>query len=265
VALAVQDTLPQYVWQVTSSRGCSLPSPSAIANREAHWPRVLISDKTLLGCQLLATSLAGHVADTGVSAVACSSEEILRVAHTTNPEVALISAALSDGPLAGFKALPVLQSLFPHCSVVVLLDANDPDLVVDAFRARARGVFFRADPMEHLIKCIECVYRGEVWIASRDLRLVLDAFSECSPFHSSMATDPNLTKREFDIANLVAAAQTNRQISRRLNLSEHTVKNYLFRIFEKVGVGSRVELAVHMMNLNQNARSMPADLRRDSS
>jgi two-component system, NarL family, nitrate/nitrite response regulator NarL len=245
-----------------------LPSPSGISNREVRPPRVLISDKTLLGCQVLASSLDGHVADSGVDACATSSEEILRVAHNTNPEVALISAALSDGPLAGFKALPVLQSLFPHCSAVVLLDANDPDLVVDAFRARARGVFFRADPIEHLIKCIECVYRGQVWIGSGDLRLVLDAFSECSPFHSPIPTDQNLTKRELDIANLVAAAQTNRQISRRLNLSEHTVKNYLFRIFEKIGVGSRVELAVHMMNLNQNSRaelSVPADLRRDTS
>jgi two-component system nitrate/nitrite response regulator NarL len=245
-----------------------LPPPSGIANKELHRPRVLISDKTLLGCQLLATSLDGYVVDSSVNACATSSEEILRVAHTTNPEVALISAALSDGPLAGFKALPVLQSLFPQCSVVVLLDANDPDLVVDAFRARARGVFFRADPIEHLIKCIGCVYHGQVWIASRDLRLVLNAFSECSPFHSPITTDPNLTKRELDIANLVAAAQTNRQISRRLNLSEHTVKNYLFRIFEKIGVGSRVELAVHMMNLNPNSRaelSVPADLPRDTS
>jgi DNA-binding NarL/FixJ family response regulator len=245
-----------------------LPSPLGIASRETYRPRVLISDKTLLGCQLLTNSLDGHIADFGIGACATGSEEILRAAHAIEPEIALISAALSDGPLAGFKSLPVLQSLFPQCSVVVLLDANDPELVVDAFRARARGIFFRADPIEHLIKCIECVYRGQVWIGSRDLRLVLDAFSECSPFHSPISTNQNLTKRELDIANLVAAAQTNRQISRRLNLSEHTVKNYLFRIFEKVGVGSRVELAVHMMNLNQNSRaelSVPADLRRDTS
>lgn len=231
-----------------------MPSPSCVSSMESRPPRVLISDKTLLGCQVLAKGLDGYVADSGGNACATSSEEILRVAHKNDPEVALISAALSDGPLAGFKALPVLQSLFPQCAVVVLLDANDPDLVVDAFRARARGVFFRADPIEHLIKCIGCVYHGQVWIASRDLRLVLDAFSECSPFHSPLPSDPSLTKRELDIANLVAAAQTNRQISRRLNLSEHTVKNYLFRIFEKIGVASRVELAVHMMNINPNSR-----------
>ena len=50
------------------------------------------------------------------------------------------------------------------------------------------------------------------------------------------------------VARLVAEGQTNRQIGRRFNLSEHTVKNYLYRVFEKVGVRNRVELAVLMMN-----------------
>ena len=68
-----------------------------------------------------------------------------------------------------------------------------------------------------------------------------------------------LTKREMEIAGLVAAAQSNRQISRRLNLSEHTVKNYLFKIYEKVGVASRVELAVFMMNLQQRDLGIASD------
>jgi DNA-binding NarL/FixJ family response regulator len=91
-----------------------------------------------------------------------------------------------------------------------------------------------------------------VWVGSRELKVVLNAFSECAPFHAPTNAELTFTKRELDIANLVAAAQSNRQISRRLNISEHTVKNYLFRIFEKVGIGSRVELAVFMMNVHQN-------------
>lgn len=222
-----------------------------VLSKEDRLPRLLLSDKTLLGCELLQRSLDGHVS--GSSGCATSVEDILRVAHAINPELALISAALADGPLAGFRALPILHSLLPNCSIVVLLDDNNPDQVVDAFRARARGVFFRADPIEYLIKCIACVYSGQVWIASKELRMVLDAFSECAPFHSPAAADLNLTKRELDIANLVAAAQTNRQISRRLNLSEHTVKNHLFRLFEKVGVRSRMELALYIMSLNHNS------------
>jgi ActR/RegA family two-component response regulator len=78
-------------------------------------PYLLISDKTLLGCELLARSLAGHA---GHIAQATGSAQVLDVAQQSNPEVALISAALADGPLAGFKTLPVLQkratALFGH-------------------------------------------------------------------------------------------------------------------------------------------------------
>jgi two-component system nitrate/nitrite response regulator NarL len=220
---------------------------------EMSAPRLLISDRTPLGCELLARGIDGHIEQIHCIAHATSSEEVLRVAHEGNPEVALISAALADGPLAGFKTLPILQSLVPLCSVIVILDHKDPDLIIDAFRAHARGVFFRADPIDHLIKCIRAVHQGQVWAASAELRLVLDAFSESAPFHAPTTAEMTFTKRELDISNLVAAAQSNRQISRRLNISEHTVKNYLFRIFEKIGVRSRVELAMFMMNLHQNA------------
>jgi DNA-binding NarL/FixJ family response regulator len=213
-------------------------------------PRLLISDRTLLGCELLARSLAGEVEQI---VQATTSAEVLSVAQEFTPDVALVSSVLADGPLAGFKTLPVLQSVLPHCATVVMLDERDPDLIVDVFRAHARGVFFRADPIQDLIKCIAVVHSGQVWAAAHELRLVLDAFSECAPFHAPTSAGVlSLTKREIDIANLVAAAQSNRQISRRLNISEHTVKNNLFRIFEKIGIGSRIELAVVMMNLHQN-------------
>lgn len=224
--------------------------------------RLLLSDRTPLGCELLARSLEGHIEQVKLVAHATSGPEVLRLAQEHSPDIALISAALSDGPLAGFKTLPVIQSMLPHCSVIVLLDEMDLDLIIDSFRAHARGVFFRAQPIEHLIKCINAVHDGQVWVGSRELRLVLDAFSESAPFHVPTSAGLSLTKRELDIATLVAAGQSNRQISRSLNISEHTVKNNLFRIFEKIGIGSRVELAVFIMNLHQYSPfrgAMPMD------
>jgi DNA-binding NarL/FixJ family response regulator len=222
-------------------------------------PRVLISDRNSLGCQTLARALEGHYDPVESVTNATSSELILQAVREKPPEVALISSALTDGPLAGFKILPVLQSVCSSCAVVVMLDENDRDLVIDAFRAHARGVFFRVQPIDDLIKCLRVVHQGQVWLDSRHLRIVLDAFSECAPFHTPSSSELVLTKRELEIASLVAAAQSNRQISRRLNLSEHTVKNYLFKIYEKVGVASRVELAVFMMNLQQRDLGIASD------
>jgi len=210
--------------------------------------RLLISDRTALECELMLLNLSRHRDLIGSAAQATSSAEVEQVARAQQPEIALISAALSDGPLAGFRVLPTLHSLLPECRVIVLLDDTNEELALDAFRAHARGVFHRSDPMEQLVKCVDKVRQGEVWVQPGELRAVFDAFAECSTFCSARSTNVQLNDRELKVARLVVEGQTNRQIGRRLNLSEHTVKNYLSRMFEKVGVRSRVELAVLMMN-----------------
>jgi len=228
-------------------RKISTESRNADDAVEAEPLRLLISDRTALGCELMLLGLSRRRDLIGSIMCATSSAEVERVARTQQPEVALVSAALSDGPLAGFRVLPSLQSSVPKCPVIVLLDDSNEELAIDAFRSRARGVFHRADPMEQLIKCIERVRQGEIWAGQTELRAVFDAFADYSPFSSSTCTTFDLNDRELTVARLVAKGQTNRQIGRRLNLSEHTVKNYLYRVFEKVGVRSRVELAVLMM------------------
>ncbi len=218
--------------------------------------RLLISDRTALGCELMLLGLSRrrNLIDSVICAT--SSAEIEQLVHTHQPDVALVSAALSDGPLAGFRVLPLFQSLLPTCSVIVLLDESDEYLAIDAFRARARGVFYRAEPMEQLVKCICQVHQGQIWARSSELRAVFDAFAKSAPFFNRTSADFHLNDRELMVARLLATGQTNRQIARRLNLSEHTVKNYLYRLFEKVGVSSRVELAVLMMNtINDSTRN----------
>lgn len=209
--------------------------------------RLLVSDVSPLGCHLLA---AGFQPSPRIRIVgsATKSEALVDAARNLAPHVVLVSGTLEDGPLAGYKALHGLAAAAPKSAAVALLDNYDHDLIVDAFRARARGVFFRADPFDNLIKCVEKVHQGQIWASARELRVLLEALAESAPFYAPSSNDFSLTKREQDIVSLVAGGNTNKQISRKLNLSEHTVKNYLFRIFEKVGVGSRVELAIYVMN-----------------
>ena len=229
-------------------RKVSAESQNVDGPMETGHLRLLISDRTALGCELMLLAISGRHDLVGSARWATSSTEVERVARTQQPEIALVSAALSDGPLAGFRVLPTLQSVLPECRVVVLLDDNNEELAIDAFRAHARGVFHRSDQMEELVKCIDTVRQGDVWARAGELRAVFDAFAERSTFCSASSTNFQLNDRELMVARLVAEGQTNRQIGRRLNLSEHTVKNYLYRVFEKVGVHSRVELAVLIMN-----------------
>jgi DNA-binding NarL/FixJ family response regulator len=92
-----------------------------------------------------------------------------------------------------------------------------------------------------------------VWAGSKVLRFALEALAQ-PPSVSKLQGNPSkppktlLTKREKDIVSSVTEGLTNRDISRRLNLSEHTVRNYLFRIFNKLGTSNRLELALYALH-----------------
>jgi DNA-binding NarL/FixJ family response regulator len=132
--------------------------------------------------------------------------------------------------------------------MVVLLDALERNLVVEAFRCGARGVFCRSGSFQALCKCILCVHEGQVWASSAELRFVVEALVDPVPIETrGWPNSRPLSKREEEIAHMVAEGFSNRQISERLVLSEHTIKNYLFRVFEKLGVSTRVELTLYAL------------------
>lgn len=183
-----------------------------------------------------------------------SSREIIDETVRTTPQIAVISSALRDGPLAGFGVLKALQSAKLNTRSVMVLEECERDLVLDAFRAGARGVFFRSDPSDRLPRCLHSVHRGQIWASTRELDFVLEELANLRPLHVVDARGRDLlTKREEEVVTLVADGLTNRAISERLNLSEHTVKNYLFRIFEKLGISTRVELVLYAVTQSHSA------------
>ena len=187
-----------------------------------------------------------------VVASAVDSAGILNAANEFDLHLAVISANLQDGPLMGFKVLRELRASHPKTRVVILLDSSERDLIVDAFRGGASGVFCRSELIERLCKCIQSVHNGQIWANSIELQFLLDALAQAAPLRVVNAQGISLcTKREEQVVRLVAEGLTNREISRKLNLSEHTVKNYLFRVFDKLGVSSRVELTLYAFTHRQ--------------
>jgi len=207
---------------------------------------VLVSDASLMGCQLLADALRKSDQRFDVVACAINSRQIVEAAGEHEPDVAVISLNLKDGPFAGLKALRELRGSHPTVCSVMLLEQCERGLVVDSFRGGAKGVFCRTASFEALCKCIERVHQGQIWASSTELQIILTAFANAVPLRATTRQGESLlTRREGQVVNLVAQGLTNREISRELNLSEHTVKNYLFRIFDKLGVSGRVELVIH--------------------
>jgi DNA-binding NarL/FixJ family response regulator len=233
------------------------PFPSAslrdvsVASQEPRI-RVLIADDTAMSCQLLKNALTHSRFRFDVVGCATNRAELLLLLGERAVDVALLSESLQDGPFAGFHVLNELHLSFRSVRVIVLLKSALRDLVIDAFRAGAEGVVCKAEPVEALYKCIQAVHKGQVWANSDQLHFILDALITATPLRVMSSKGTHLlTRREDEVANLVADGMTNRQIAQKLAVGEHTVSNYLARIYEKLGISSRVELALYVVRQKQ--------------
>lgn len=207
--------------------------------------RVLVADSIAMSCHLLADALGRSE---GYQALAAATpKKVLQLLEKDPFEVVLLGSAFSTDPMESIRFVTQLRTLYPLVGVVVLLDTLDRELVVEAFRSGARGVFSRSESFEALCKCIRCVHEGQVWVSSLGLHFVLEALVEHGPVVSRLPGARQLSKREEQITVLVAEGYSNREISERLALSEHTIKNYLFRVFEKLGVTTRVGLTLYAL------------------
>jgi two-component system, NarL family, nitrate/nitrite response regulator NarL len=204
--------------------------------------RILIADSSRIHTRLLAEALTrSGIPD--VIPFESNLSELVAVALAQNVDVLVISSKLNEKPGKGFEILRELRTSRPDIRAVLLLDSTSDASVLQAFRAGARGVFDKNDPLELLSKCVRCVYQGQIWANSRQLEVLLGALANSPIVRATNAEGMDLlSERELQVVRCLAEGLTNREIASRLHLSQHTVKNYLFRVFDKLGVSSRVEL-----------------------
>jgi two-component system nitrate/nitrite response regulator NarL len=211
--------------------------------------RVFIADGSQLSCQLIAAAVRRGRYRTKVVGYATDAAGIREGLEKNEADVAVIGARLEEEALAGLDITREILASRSKPSVIIILDSNKPAMVVEAFRAGASGIFSRDQSSELLCKCIHAVHKGQVWANSKELHFIIDALGPALPAKPVSLRGSNLlTKREEGVVDLVAEGMTNRDISQQLKLSEHTVRNYLFRIFNKVGTSNRLELALYAID-----------------
>jgi two-component system nitrate/nitrite response regulator NarL len=211
--------------------------------------RVLIALDSPMDCKLLQNALRRFRRQFEIVACAVSKNDILHSFSRGNVDVALVNADLEDGRMAGLEILSELHASYQKTPVVILFDTWQDDLIMHAFRAGANGVFCRSeDKLEMLGRCINSVHEGQVWASSRQMQLLLNALRRAAPIRAASSPGMNLlAARETQVANLVAEGLPNREIGLKLGISEHTVSNYLFRIYNKLGISGRVDLVLYIL------------------
>jgi DNA-binding NarL/FixJ family response regulator len=137
----------------------------------------------------------------------------------------------------------------------MLVDSLERGVVVEAFRSGALGVFPRDGAFEDLYQGIQKVSTGQIWANNEQLQYLVESIADVgTPAITDAKGNTLLTRREQSLVDLVAQGRTNRDISRELHLSEHTVRNYLFRIFNKLGTSNRLELALYAINHRETGK-----------
>lgn len=213
--------------------------------------RVLVADYTRIHTRLLADALMRHP-DIEAIPFESDSSSLAAAAAAKKVDVLVISSNLDDQASRGIEVLHELRALRPDCRSVLLLGSSKDEDVVRAFRAGARGVFGRNESLDLLNKCVRCVFNGEIWATSRQMSIAITALANSPTVRAVNADGMNLlSTRELEVVRCLAEGLTNREIGERLKLSQHTIKNYLFRVFNKLGVSTRVELL--FMTLTQRS------------
>ena len=208
---------------------------------------VLIADADLMSAHLLAGELARGKQDISVVGVSKDSAEAIRELEKFHPDIALISTHLQDGNMTGYRVLQSLPISCPKTAAIMMLPVSDRDLVIDAFRGGARGIICRVNALKSLSKCIRTVHRGQIWANNQDLVYLLDFLAQLKPLRAVKSGGGMhlLTPREGEVVHLLAEGMSTREISLKVGVTEHTIRNYLSNIYDKIGVSSRVELALY--------------------
>jgi DNA-binding NarL/FixJ family response regulator len=218
--------------------------------------RILVADSNQTQAQLLVSALRRRP-EFSVTLCALDLDLIVAALNSAPVDIVIIHANDPKSHEQQTSMVRRLHLLHPQVGKILLLDACTGEVVTDAFRSGVRAIFSLAQsPFRLLCKCIHRVHAGEVWLNNQQMQSLIENLSQVPSLRVVDAGGIRLlTPREEQVVALVADGLANREIASELNLTENTVKKYLFRIFEKLGISTRVELVLYAVNHSQSRQA----------
>jgi DNA-binding NarL/FixJ family response regulator len=160
-------------------------------------------------------------------------------------DVMIFEAALTPNPV---EAVAEMLRQSPQLRVVVVTPGSDEELTLDLFRKGVHGIVSREVEPELLVECLRKVAAGETWLDSQGMRWVMDAYRNQSNRPAGARPKVQLTPKETLIVSCVTQGMKNKEIALRVGTTEQVVKNYLRKVYDKLGVADRLELALYCLN-----------------
>jgi DNA-binding NarL/FixJ family response regulator len=160
-------------------------------------------------------------------------------------DVLIFEAALTPNPV---EAVTDLLRQNPRLRVVVVTPGADEELTLDLFRRGVHGILSREVEPELLVECLRKVVAGETWLDPQGVRWVMEAYRNQTNRPAGSRLKVQLTPKETLIVSCVTQGMKNKEIALRVGTTEQVVKNYLRKVYDKLGVADRLELALYCLN-----------------
>jgi DNA-binding NarL/FixJ family response regulator len=172
--------------------------------------------------------------------------ENLRAALKRYPtDVVLIEGGLLAGTA---NVIPELLNLAPEAKLIVQALAADESYTVELYRRGVRGIITRAISPDLLVRCVRRIAAGETWIDNQSVTWVIEAYRAQAASLLSPRTQPRLSTKEMAIITCITQGKRNKEIAFQLGTTEQVIKNYLRKIYDKLGVSDRLELALYCLH-----------------
>jgi two-component system response regulator DegU len=179
---------------------------------------------------------------------AATGRQAIDAINNFKPDIALLEIILPE--MEGIEVLPVIREKSPETKVLMLAAHKDEAKIFKALKAGAKGYVSKDASVSDLIKAIQTVHKGELWVERKQMARFFDREAVHNPTREGQLAKKKgvLTAREKEVLSLLSTGRTNKEIAKALFISEKTVKSHLNSIFRKLKVSHRLQAILHAIN-----------------
>ncbi|HEY0566426.1 MAG TPA: response regulator transcription factor [Terriglobales bacterium] len=171
--------------------------------------------------------------------------QVLAAAQKYPADVILFESAVSSNPA---EAVSEVLRKAPGAKIIVLVAEADEEDTLEFFRRGVKGIITRAISPELLVRCVRKVAEGETWLDNQGVSWVVEAYRQQAQQLMSPRQKTKLSDKELLIISCVTQGMRNKEIASEIGTTEQVIKNYLRKVYDKLGVSDRLELALYCIH-----------------